>query len=61
MKTGQRVWLPAVRQKIIAKHGVQPDEVEEVFRDHMSGLYAKGIAEVRMCILRWAELPVDAC
>lgn len=41
MKTGRRIWLPAVREKIISKHGVDPDEAEHVFRSHPHVRFAR--------------------
>lgn len=31
MKPEDLIWLPAIVDKLIEKHGVEPDEVEEVF------------------------------
>ncbi len=41
MKTGQRIWLPSIREKIVSKHNVYPDEAEEVFTSNPPVRYAR--------------------
>ena len=54
MRINEIVWLDAVVDKLAAKHGVETDEVEEVFVDKpKSDLCKEEIELVRTFMWRW--------